>query len=128
MKWYDQILTTAKRWLNLGEDATEAEVHASMEAIEDLGALRAQIRTEAEAAVQEEVQRIQTENTALQSGVAELERQLSIVQKALETSQTRVTELENKAAAVHTVVVAEGGKTTSESPAWEATKAYIQSL
>lgn len=101
-KFYNQILSTLAGWLNLGSDATEAEVQ---EAMSDLGTredMQATIRAEVLAELQGEIDGYKANIETLTEQAKQLQLQLDQANEQIDTQTSEIEELKKQPAEKHT--------------------------
>lgn len=101
-KFYNQILSTLAGWLNLGSDATEAEVQ---EAMADLGTreeMQTAIREEVAAEMQGQIDALQGQVDTLTEQATQLQEQLDAANEQNTAHLAEIEELKQQPAEAHT--------------------------
>lgn len=101
-KFYNQILSTLAGWLNLGSDATEAEVQ---EAMADLGTreeMQSAIREEVSAEMQGQIDTLQAQVDTLTEQATQLQEQLDAANEQNTAHLAEIEELKQHPAEPHT--------------------------
>lgn len=94
-KFYAEIMEAAVKYFGMdAETATEAEVHQQFETAESVETMRASIRTEVDAAVKAETDKINARVAELETSVKKFETDLAASKAALEAANKQVTEFQ----------------------------------
>lgn len=128
-KFYAEIMEAAVKYFGMdAETTTEAELHQKFETAESVDTMRASLKTEVEAAVKTETEKITARVTELEATVKQLQTDLAASKTALEAANNQVAELQkadatkdaelnnakaqNKSLAADLAKIKAGGKST----------------